>query len=210
MTYALFTLGAEAKRVLEVDEVQPISLERRIPVQLSHLLGVNDIRLAAETAPSLSWFFAYWELAAINWKHKIIPDALAAFGNHVVAIEFDRGVEGLQFFNRTKMAVYSRGLAGFAFAGVVVVADREARTRALARSIGSRFGRVWFGTLDEIRTRGMEAPVFREGDREDYVSILPNSLLEVSCRAESNGTTTSSEINELADPRASLLRKEEA
>lgn len=165
MSSALFTVGPEGKRLLEREGHDAVALERRVPMQLEHLLGINDLRIAAEETGQLSYFFACWELGSLQWRYPVIPDAIAAFGAETFALEFDRGVEGLQFFTRTKMTVYQKGLAGFPLSAVLVVADRAPRTKALAAAIGRRYGNVLFATLDAIREQGLLAPIFvREAD----------------------------------------------
>src|SRR5436853_547170 len=81
-------------------------LPRRPPKQLAHLAGINDIRIAAELAGHLSYFFACWELPAFDWPHPIIPDAVCALSGRTFAIEYDRGMEGVRFFAETKITRY--------------------------------------------------------------------------------------------------------
>jgi len=160
MREALFTLGRDGARVLEAAGSKPVRLERTPPAQLDHFLAVNTIRIAAELCGSLSYFFSYWELPASGWRHPLIPDAVFALGDRNFAAEFDRGVEGIKFFMRTKVAVYRRGLPGFPFVAVLVVADRTARMEALARAVGDGDGRFVFTTIDAIRDRGLLAPIY--------------------------------------------------
>src|SRR5438094_351200 len=112
MAESLLTLGCEAKPVLEKNGGREISLARRPPKQLDHYLGVNDMRIAAEAVPELRYFFGYWELPALNWHHRLIPDAVMALGNQTFALEFDRGNESLRFFFKTKIPMYRVGLPG--------------------------------------------------------------------------------------------------
>src|SRR5439155_17768363 len=112
MNQALFTLGRSGKRVLEATHVTAVALERRPPTQREHFLAVNDVRIAAELAGSLSYFFAYWELPGLGWPHSLIPDAVFRMADQTFAVEFDRGVEGIRFFMQTKVAAYRRGLKG--------------------------------------------------------------------------------------------------
>ena len=95
-------------------------------------------------------------------------------------MEFDRGVESVRFFVRTKIAHYRRGLAGFPLAGILVIADRKARAVSLARSIPNERGQFLFAILDDVRTRGFSAPVFYRRMDADPVPLLSKSLLEVS------------------------------
>jgi hypothetical protein len=171
MDQALFTLGRAGKRVLETAGVTPGALERRPPMQREHFLAVNDVRIAAELAGSLSYFFAYWELPGIGWRHSLIPDAVFRMGDHAFAMEFDRGVEGIQFFIRTKIAAYGRGLDGLPLTAVLVVTDRDARMASLAKAIGETKGRVLFSTLDAVRALGLLGPVFHREPGDAGVSL---------------------------------------
>jgi hypothetical protein len=106
MREALFTLDRGGKRALERKGIGEITLERRPPKQLEHLIGINDIRVAAELTGRISFFFAAWELPRIGWKYPIVPDAVFRLADRTFAAEFDRGVEGIRFFMRTKITVY--------------------------------------------------------------------------------------------------------
>lgn len=172
MTQALFTLGREGKRVLETARKAPVALERKPPTQREHFLAVNDMRIAAELAGSLSYFFAYWELPRLGWRHSLIPDAVFKMGSRTFALEFDRGVEGIQFFMRTKIAAYRRGLDGLSFTAILIVTDREARMASLADAIGDTKGRMLFSTLDAIRTHGLSGPVFHREPGDAGVPLV--------------------------------------
>jgi hypothetical protein len=158
---ALFTLGRLGARALEQGGRAAILLERKPPAQLDHFLAVNTIRIAAELSGSLSYFFAFWELPAAGWRHSLIPDALFALGDRTFAVEFDAASEGIRFFVRTKIEGYRRGLPGFPLAAVLVVADREARMEALMRRVADDRGQFLFTTIDEVRQRGILAPIYR-------------------------------------------------
>ena len=194
MNEALFSVGLEGKRALEIAETDELTLERKLPIQLEHFTAINDLRIAAELAGGLEYFFAAWELPGIGWRHAIIPDGVASFGKDTFAIEFDRGVEGVQFFIRTKMRVYLRGLDGFPLSAVLIVTDRFPRLLSLAKAIGDQYGRVLYATLDSIIGDG-----------------FPTRLLdEVSCQAllagrDLSGTKTN-RIKDLDQSKKSLLR----
>ena len=160
MDEALFTLGRAGKRVLEMAHAAPGALERKPPVQREHFLAVNDVRIAAELAGSLSYFFAYWELPGLGWRHSIIPDAIFRMADLTFAMEFDRGMEGIQFFIRTKISGYRRGLDGLPLAAILVITDREARMASLAKAIGDTRGHLLFSTLDAVREHGLRGPAF--------------------------------------------------
>ena len=160
MEQALFTLGREGKRALESESSAAVALERRPPTQREHFLAVNDVRIAAELGGSLSYFFAYWELPGIGWGHPLIPDAVFSIADRTFALEFDRGVEGVRFFVRTKIPTYRRGLDGLPLDAVLVVTDREPRMVSLAKAIGDTGGRMMYSTIDAVREKGILGPVF--------------------------------------------------
>ena len=172
MEQALFTLGRAGKRVLEAAGVAPPALERKPPRQREHFLAVNDVRIAAELAGSLSYFFAYWELPGLGWRQALIPDAVFRLADQTFAMEFDRGVEGIQFFLRTKIAAYRRGLDGLPLSAVLVVTDREARMVSLAKAIGETKGRMLFSTLDAVRMHGLLGPAFHREPGDCGVPIV--------------------------------------
>src|SRR5262249_26131778 len=88
MSEALFALGKEGKRALEKQEGSDVTLERQPPKQLDHFVGINDLRIAAEAHPNLEYFFACWELPALGWRRKVIPDAVLAIGSQQFAVEY--------------------------------------------------------------------------------------------------------------------------
>src|SRR5579871_6093328 len=80
MAEALHTLGPRGPELLGEERVQQIRLERTLPRNLSHLSGINQIRIAVERTAlaegvALRFFFASWELQGHGWKLPIIPDA---------------------------------------------------------------------------------------------------------------------------------------
>ena len=172
MNQALFTLGRAGKRVLERAHTAPVALERKPPVQREHFLAVNDVRIAAELAGSLSYFFAYWELPGLGWRHSLIPDAVFRIADQTFAMEFDRGLEGIQFFIRTKIAAYSRGFDGLPLTSVLVVTDHDSRMASLANAIGDTKGRMLFSTLDAVRAYGLLGPVFHRQPGDAGVSLV--------------------------------------
>jgi hypothetical protein len=172
MNQALFALGRAGKRVLETASVAPVALERRPPMQREHFLAVNDVRIAAELAGSLSYFFAYWELPGLGWRHSLIPDAVFKMGDRTFAMEFDRGVEGIQFFLRTKVTTYRRGLDGLPLTAVLVITDQETRMASLAKAIGDTKGRMLFSTLSAVQAHGLRGPVFHREAGDTGVGLV--------------------------------------
>jgi hypothetical protein len=184
MSEALFALGPEGERVLEKSG-EEIILERKPPKQLPHFMGVNDLRIAVELAGPVSYFFSYWELPAVGWRYRVIPDAVFSMHGKTFALEFDRGVEGVRFFVNTKIKFYRRGFEGFPLSAILVIADRKSRMLSLARDIPNERGEFLFSTLDEVQEYGLLAPVFRRHANGEAVSLFSESLVEVSCRQES-------------------------
>jgi hypothetical protein len=172
MDQALFTLGREGKRILETGSQAAVALARRPPTQREHFFAVNDVRIAAELAGPLSYFFAYWELPGIGWRHPLIPDAVFSLADRTFALEFDRGVEGVRFFIRSKIATYRRGLDGLPLAAVLVVTDREPRMVSLAKAIGDTGGRMVYSTLDAIQAKGILGPVFHRAPGDAGVPLV--------------------------------------
>src|ERR1039458_6873994 len=74
MREALFALGIQGKRALEREGKGEIGLERRPPKEREHMTGIGDIRIAAEMAGGLEYFFAASELPGIGWKFAMVPD----------------------------------------------------------------------------------------------------------------------------------------
>ncbi len=102
------------------------------PKQIEHLIGINDIRLAAERECP-DFFYAYWELSAFGWDYPIVPDAVSKADGKLYLVEYDTGTETLAQL-QTKFTRYDC----FEFAYVLFVcAETEKRLlklRALANS----------------------------------------------------------------------------
>jgi len=191
MREALFTLGREARRVLETDEDggKQVVLERMPPKQMEHMAGINEIRIAAELSGELSYFFAAWELAGIGWKYPIVPDAIFRMANRTFGLEYDRGAEGLRYF-MSKIASYRRGLPGFPLSAVLIVVDRRSRLETLSRAVADDRGRFLFTTIDAIRDRGMLAPIYYRHPGTTSGSLTETRSLEVSRRENGFAATS--------------------
>jgi len=162
MQEAIFALGANGRAALAREGAAGITLERKPPKQMEHLAGINDIRIAAETAEGFAYFFAAWELPGIGWKFPMVPDAVFRIGERTFAAEYDRGLEGLRYFVGSKIAWYREGIPGLPLTGVLVVADRETRMRTLAAAIGDGTGRFFCTTLPSIRRDGLPEAMTRD------------------------------------------------
>ena len=167
-----FSLGSEGKRILEAAGIDGITLEKKPPKQWLHFKAINDIRIEAELALNLDYFYASWELPKIGWSHRLIPDSIFAANNRVYAVEVDRGEEGIKFFVRSKMTVYQQGFDGLNFSAVIIVTDREARMRSLAKAIGEGRDGILYSTIDQVRQRGILAPIFSRGSGKEGMTLV--------------------------------------
>lgn len=137
MAEALYSVGPKGKLVLKGKGME-VALERGLPKQLQHFIGINDIRIAVECSGSpVIYFFAAWELGRLRWICPVIPDAIFALGNgyrSTFVVEYDRGTETNEQFSR-KMQAYERGLDGFLFDAVLIVTDTQGRLETLGRHL---------------------------------------------------------------------------
>lgn len=156
MAEALHTLGPRAMELLAQERAAGTRLERAIPRNLTHLLGVNDIRIAVErtwqtSGVTLSFFFASWELQAHGWKLPLIPDATCRVqrgADSATAIfEYDRGEERPSYLHRTKFARYREGFSGFQFSRVVVVAETTELQKRLQAYFANRLPSAIFSFI---------------------------------------------------------------
>jgi hypothetical protein len=178
MTETLFRLGPEGKQLLEERATDRVVVERRPPRQLEHFVGINDVRIAAELSGKLRYFFACWELPGLGWAHPVIPDAVFALDEQTFALEFDRGLESIRFFKRTKLPAYCQGFDGLPLTAILVVTDRAARMESMLQALGVD-DRILFTTIGLVREHGFGAPIFQRqlGER---VELAAGSLVGVS------------------------------
>ena len=92
----------------------------------------------------------------------MIPDAVFAIGEQTFAAEFDRGLETLRYFVRTKVGGYRHVLEGFPLNAVLIMTDRQTRMEALAKALARENMRFLYTTIDQVRAYGLAAPVFFE------------------------------------------------
>lgn len=104
------------------------------PKQIEHLIGVNDLRLAAEQE-GVRFFYAHWELPAFGWTYPVLPDAVSKLGETLYLIEYDTGTETL-----AQLETKFRHYACFDFAYVLLVcAATESRLRKL-KAVAAEMG----------------------------------------------------------------------
>ncbi len=166
MAEALHALGPQGKPVLEGKGLT-VEVEKGVPKQVEHLVGINDIRVAVECGGiPVVFFFAAWELGSVGWFYHVIPDAVFALQvprRLTFMVEYDRGTETVGLFSK-KIRSYEQGLDGFPFDAVLIVAETEGRLESLSRAIRRQaFSERTYLTalLAEIRTAGVSAPVFQ-------------------------------------------------
>ena len=163
MAEALFALGRAGKRLLETTAgASEITLSRKPPKHLEHYIGINDLRIAAEMSASTRYFFASWELPASGWRYGVIPDAVFAIGERTFAAEFDRGLETIRYFVRTKIGAYRHVFEEFPLSAVLIMTDRRTRMEALAKALARENMHFLYTTIDQVREYGLAAPVFFE------------------------------------------------
>jgi hypothetical protein len=134
---AVHALGPKGKPLIEAKGVGAV-LAAEVPRHLPHLLGVNEVRIAVERGPmQVAYFFSYWQLADLGWKHPVIPDAVFAIRNperRTFVIEYDRGTETLGKLLE-KLRLYDAGLGGFPFDAVVILIERTRRLELLREGV---------------------------------------------------------------------------
>ncbi len=134
---AVHALGPKVKVLVEEKGVE-VAVAADVPQQLEHLLGVNEIRIAVETgAVQVAYFFAYWQLSDLGWRHAVIPDAVIAARTperRTFVVEYDRSTETLAKL-LLKLRSYDRGLTGFPIEAVLIVTERARRVELLCREM---------------------------------------------------------------------------
>lgn len=154
MAEAIHTLGPRGRELLG-KERDAIGSERALPKNLSHLLGVNDLRIAVERSAHTSgitvdFFFACWELQAHGWKFPLIPDATCRVQRGVESatamFEYDRGEERPSYL-QAKFACYRDGFPGFPFSRVVVVTETTELHKRLQTNFVNRLPSALFSFI---------------------------------------------------------------
>ena len=178
LSEAIHTVGPKGKAIAQERGVDG-TIAAEVPRQIEHLRGVNDIRIAVETgAVRVAYFFAYWQLANLGWKHPVIPDAIFAVrvpARQRFAVEYDRLTEGLEVL-ASKLDSYSAGIPGFSFEAVVIVTERDRRLDLLTREMRKRqvTVRVLATTIAELEATTIFDCRFRElphGERSKLLEI---------------------------------------
>jgi len=165
MAEALYGLGRNAKPLLEARGLT-VEPARTPPRQITHMVGINDIRLRVEVAPErLAYFFAAWELGGLGWTHTLLPDAVFALKpatSGVFGLEVDCGTEPLKVLVN-KVTSYENGLPNFpAVRGVLFMVESPARLLTLAAAIhhGIRLLPICAALIGDIHLSGAFAPIF--------------------------------------------------
>jgi hypothetical protein len=151
MAHSLHSLGPLGKELLlSHGWKRPIRLERALPRNLEHFVGINDIRVAMVVRArqgefDLGFFYASWELQQLGWTSPLVPDAachLARAGaEKTLFFEYDRGGEAPSYIGRTKFENYADGLPGFGTCHVVLIVETRERQDQLRRYASSHRAR---------------------------------------------------------------------
>jgi Replication-relaxation len=152
-------VGPKGKALVEENGVDVMVISDA-PRQADHLWGVNELRLAVEQGPiPVGYFFAYWELADLGWRHSVIPDAIfvvRAPERRAFLAEYDRGTEALDKLFE-KLRRYADGLEGFPLEAVLIVTEEARRFDLLSREMRRKSVSVpvLTVTLGEVREAGL-------------------------------------------------------
>ncbi len=163
---AVHAVGPKGKALVEEKGIEA-ALGEDVPRQLEHLLGVNEIRIAIESsAVRIAFFFTYLQLPSLGWRHPVIPDAVFAVdvpARRTFLLEYDRGTETLGKLLQ-KLQSYDKGVEGFSFDAVLIVAERPRRFDVLSREFRRKAGQaaVVFAALDEVKEAGFFGTEFAD------------------------------------------------
>jgi hypothetical protein len=182
---AMHAVGPKGKPLVEERGIG-VTLSHEVPAQLEHLVGVNDLRVAVEASGmDVAWFFGYWELSDLGWTHPVIPDAVFAVRvpeRRSFVLEYDRSTETIEKLAH-KLRSYDRGLPGFPFEAVVIVAERTRQLDLLSREM-RRDGLtvvLLASTAAEVAEAGIFACEFTElpGGKRRKLLASPREDLEI-------------------------------
>jgi len=119
------------------------------PKQVEHLIGINNIRLAAEKEGP-DFFYAYWELPAFGWDYPIVPDAVCRIARILYLFEYDTGTENL-----AQLQVKFRHYECFDFEYVLFLcAETEKRLLKLKALASQMVPEVIAKLMSEVRGKG--------------------------------------------------------
>jgi len=161
---AIHALGPKGKPLVEQKGIE-VTLQTEIPHQLTHLLGVNELRAALETSTAqIAWFFSYQDLVGLGWTYPVIPDAVFAIRTterHTFLVEYDRNTETLRKLFE-KLEWYDKGLMEFPVEAVLILTERTRQLDVLARGLRRKniSLTVLASTLEELREKGFLECVF--------------------------------------------------
>lgn len=176
--YALDRRGAVL--VGESDsEAPPLAVVRGLDRNLEHLLAINDVRLwlalgLGLMGAELTWWRSDWELRS-SFRERLVPDALFTIqseeGEQAFALEVENHSRSVKGFARKLLAYAAAEGRGSGLYGlrdvVTLIVGRDGRWveryRVLAGTV-HRAWRVWFTTLESIRSQGVEASIWTGPD----------------------------------------------
>jgi hypothetical protein len=151
---AVHAVGPKGKPLVEEKGLE-VALGDEVPDQLEHLLGLNEIRISIESGSvPVAFFITYLQLASFGWRHPLIPGAVLAVRaptRRAFLIEYNRGTETLG--SMQKLQSYDKGVEGFPFEAVLIVAERPRRFDLFSRELRKKglALAVLAATLDEVK-----------------------------------------------------------
>jgi hypothetical protein len=163
---SIHAVGPKGKALVEEKGVE-VMAGSEVPRHVEHLVGVNEVRFAVEQGSiPLAYFFAYWQLADLGWRHPVIPDAVLAVRTperRTFLVEYDRGTETLDKLFE-KLRRYAEGLAGFPFEAILIFTEETRRFDLLSREMRHKqvSVSVLVSPLEALREAGIFEAAFTE------------------------------------------------
>jgi hypothetical protein len=175
MAEMLHTVGRSGLTLLTEKGLEVKSI-RKMPDQIEHRIGINDVRIAVESGSwRVHYFFACWELGQFGWSHPVIPDAVFSIQpdqRMTFMAEYDRGTEGREMLRR-KLRQYERLLvSSYRFNGVIIVAESmKLRERLCQSLIDQRRFPLGICCISEIIESGAEERIFTKPGGAKMLSL---------------------------------------
>ncbi len=162
---AFHTVGPKGAALLEA-RGKKVVREQSLPKQLTHFVGINDIRIAVETGGApVKYFYAAWELGQFEHFRHLIPDAIFSTMDgqrRRFAVEYDCSTESRALIAR-KVTAYLEGGTSFAWHAVLIICGTASRVRSLAvylRRMDLPACRFLAAVMADVREAGIYGRVF--------------------------------------------------
>jgi hypothetical protein len=197
--------GAGARLLGDAEEQSPIVVPRTLDGNLSHLLGINQVRVSLAVgleaaSHTLAWWQSDWDLRAC-FREPVIPDAL-------FAVDWDdrsRGTFALEVDHETRSSralvgkllryrsLLSRGHGLYGLGEVVtLVVGFHSRWITRHRRTLAHMGlglRLWLASMDELRARGGLAEVWQAPGSDERHSLRTLGMLPYGKEGRGNGSS---------------------